>query len=55
MVREVEAMWFGVVVVEEALMSWQSLSCGKLVSTGMIVLFRKENFPVCSGWGEVMC
>jgi hypothetical protein len=27
----------------------------KLVSTGMIVLFRKESFPVCSGWGEVMC
>jgi Flp pilus assembly protein CpaB len=33
----------------------QALSCGKYVSTGMIVLFRKESFPVCSGWGEVMC
>ena len=32
-----------------------ALSCGKLVSTGMIVLFRKESFTVCSGWGEVMC
>ena len=31
------------------------LSCGKLVSTGMIVLFMKESFPVCSGWGEVLC
>ena len=35
--------------------SVEVLSCGKLVSTGMIVLFRKESFPVCSGWGEVMC
>ena len=32
-----------------------ALSCGKLVSTGMIVLFMKESFPVCSGWGEVLC
>ena len=31
------------------------VSCGNKVSTGMIVLFRKESFPVCSGWGEVMC
>ena len=32
MVREVEATWFGVVVVEEALMSWQSCNMPVCVS-----------------------
>jgi hypothetical protein len=32
MVGEVEAMWFGVVVVEEALMSWQSCDMPVCVS-----------------------
>ena len=32
MVREVGAMWFGVVVVEEALMSWQSCDMPVCVS-----------------------
>jgi hypothetical protein len=41
--------------IEEIRQNPGTMSCGKLVSTGMIVLFRKESFPVCSGWGEVMC
>ena len=32
----------------------RTLSCGNIVSTGMVTLFMKESFPVCSGWGEVM-
>ena len=32
-----------------------ALSCGNIVSTGMVFLFMKESFPVCSGRGEVLC
>jgi hypothetical protein len=32
---------------------YHAVSCGKLVSTGMVFLFRKESFSVCSGWGFV--
>jgi hypothetical protein len=43
-----------VLLINDVLPSLFPVSCGNLVSTGMVILFMKESFPVCSGWGEVL-
>jgi hypothetical protein len=41
----------GIATLDDGLDGHHTLSCGNLVSTGKVILFMKESFPLCSAWG----